>query len=581
MADYGSAKKISPFNRNFFNGGEGFTRIGNGSLGGKAQGLALIRDTLAAKFQKNRFQDIIINIPTLTVITTHFFDRFMEQNDLYEIVASDLNDDHIASHFQKTELPAEMIGDLRALIAQVRVPLAIRSSSLLEDAAGSPFAGVYGTKMIPNNQYDTDTRFRKFVEAVKFVYASTFFKNARDYMKAAGHSIEQEKMAVIIQEVVGLPHDRRFYPNISGVARSYNFYPLSYAKPQDGVVNLALGLGKMIVDGGLVWYYSPRFPRVNPPYKSTGDLLKSTQKNFWAVNTGKPPPHDPINEAEYLLNLDLMDAEYDEVLPYIASTYDIQSDRVNIGTTGKGPRIITFAPILQAEILPLNELLLILLDLSEKTYGHKVEIEFAMTFDPRSGRPPRFGFLQVRPLQISAESVKIEKEELKHSTVLVASERVLGNGTLNTIEDVVYLKPDNFDLKYSRAVAVEIEALNRRLMGEGRPYLLIGFGRWGSSDDWLGIPVNWSQIAGAKAIVECTLPEMSIDLSQGAHFFHNISNLGIYYFSLEYSDEYQIDWEWLDSRQVAAEAEFLKHVHLASPLKLKVDGKRGMGVIFK
>jgi len=581
MADYGAAKEISPVNRNFLNAGEGFTRIGEGSLGGKAQGLASIRDILGAQFQEDRFQDIIVNIPTLTVITTNFFDRFMEQNDLYKIVASDLSDDHIAYHFQKAELPAEIIGDLRALIAQVRVPLAIRSSSLLEDAASSPFAGVYGTKMIPNNQHDTDTRFRKFVEAVKFVYASTFFKSARDYMKAAGHSIEQEKMAVIIQEIVGLPHDRRFYPNISGVARSYNFYPLSYAEAEDGVVNLALGLGKKIVDGGLVWCYSPRFPRMNPPYKSTGDLLKSTQNSFWAVNTGKPPPYDPINEAEYLLNLDLTDAEYDEVLPYIASTYDIQSDRVSIGTAGKGPRIITFAPILQAEILPLNELLLILLDLSEKTYGQKVEIEFAMTFDPRSGRAPRFGFLQVRPLQISAESVNIEREELKDSTALVASERVLGNGRLNTIEDIVYLKPANFDLKYSRAMAAEVEVLNRRLIEEGHPYMLIGFGRWGSTDDWLGIPVDWPQICGARVIVECTLPEMSIDLSQGAHFFHNISNLGIYYFSLEYSDEYRIDWEWLDSRQVAAEGEFLKHVHLKSPLNVKVDGKRGMGVIFK
>lgn len=575
------AKEISLFNRNFVNGWEGFTRIGDGSLGGKAQGLALIRDTLAGQFKESRFHDIIINIPTLTVITTHFFDRFIEQNDLYEVVASGLSDDHIACHFQKAELPAEIIGDLRALIAQVRVPLAIRSSSLLEDEISSPFAGVYGTKMIPNNQHDTDTRFRKFVEAVKFVYASTFFKSARDYMKAAGHSSEQEKMAVIIQEIVGLAHDQRFYPNISGVARSYNFYPLSYAKPEDGVVNLALGLGKKIVDGGLVWSYSPRFPRLNPPYKSTGDLLKSTQNDFWAVNTGKAPPYDPINEAEYLLNLDLRDAEYDEVLSYVASTYDIQSDRVNIGMAGKGPRIITFSPILQAEILPLNELLLILLDLSEKTYGNKVEIEFAMTFDPRSGRPPRFGFLQVRPMQISEESVNIDQEELKDNTVLVASDRVLGNGTLETIEDVVYLKPDNFNIKYSRAVAGEIEALNRRLIEEGRPYLLIGFGRWGSSDDWLGIPVNWSQISGAKAIVECTLPEMAIDLSQGAHFFHNISNLGIYYFSLEYSDEYKIDWEWLDSRQVEAESEFLKHVHLKSPLMVKVDGKRGMGVIFK
>ena len=313
-------KTLTRFDRQFFTGKEKFNYIGSGSLGGKAHGLARMKGIIESKLIKKFAPDILINIPTLTVITTDYFDLFMKQNDLYDIVFSNKRDDLIAHAFQKADLPVQLVGDLRALVQDVHTPLAIRSSSKLEDAMYEPFASVYATKMIPNNQPGVDLRFKKLVESIKYVYASTFFKGASNYMKATHHNTLDEKMAVIIQEVVGFRYGDRFYPNISGVARSYNFYPTGHAKPEDGVVDLALGLGKAIVDDANAWSYSPAYPKTNPPYNSIGDLLKQTQTEYWAVNMGKPPAYDPIKETEYMLKYNLGDAEYDGTLRYIAST---------------------------------------------------------------------------------------------------------------------------------------------------------------------------------------------------------------------------------------------------------------------
>jgi hypothetical protein len=318
------------FDRKFFDSTEDFTVIGAGSFGGKARGLAFIKETLASGFPASTFPEITVSIPRLTVISTDLFDAFMTENDLYDIAYSDASDLRIAHAFQKADLPVRIVGDLTALISSVHLPLAIRSSSLLEDAMFRPFAGVYATKMIPNNQLDSETRFRKLIEAIKFVYASTFFKDAKSYIRSTRKTTPDEKMAVIIQEVVGRRHGDRF-TDVSGVARSYNFYPAGHAAPRDGVVSLALGLGKTIVDGGTSWSYSPAFPRSNPPYGTVRDLLKQTQSSFWAVNMGKPPAYDPINEGEYLLKADLDAAEADGTLLHIASTYDSESDRLVMG----------------------------------------------------------------------------------------------------------------------------------------------------------------------------------------------------------------------------------------------------------
>ncbi|MBD3290477.1 hypothetical protein GF337_16860, partial [candidate division KSB1 bacterium] len=494
---------------------------------------------------------------------------------------SDQSNARIAHAFQQAELPMQLVGDLRALIAGVHSPLAIRSSSMLEDAMYEPFAGIYGTKMIPNNQLDTDTRFRKLVEAIKFVYASVFFKEARDYFKATRHDIEDEKMAVIIQEVVGKRFNNRFYPHISGVARSYNFYPTGKSRPEDGVVNLALGLGKMIVDEGIGWFYSPTLPRANPPYNSVKELMKQTQTEFWAVNMGKPPAYDPIKETEYLLKKDLSAAEEDDVLRHLASTYNPQSDRVEIGTGNQGARILNFAPVLVLGMLPLNNLIKKLLPLCEDKLGTAVEVEFAMTLGSKSDDPSRFGFLQVRPMVVSDAKVDIQGNEMSNSDVIIASERAMGNGIIDNIRDIIYVKPENFEARNTQVIAEQLETFNRMLVEKGTPYLLIGFGRWGSSDPWLGIPVYWGQINGAKVMVEATLPNMHVDLSQGSHFFHNLSSFQVSYFSVPHAGKYQIDWNWLNSQPSVSETDSICHVQLKQALIIKVDGRSGRGVILK
>ena len=573
--------ELSPFDRKFFDSKEEFTYIGNGSLGGKAGGLAVIKNIIDSKLNSGKFGDVIVNIPTLTVITTDIFDAFMKQNDLYETAYSNSPDEVIAGEFQRASLPVDLAGDLMALISKVHTPLAIRSSSLLEDAMYEPFAGVYATKMISNNQLDTDTRFHKLTEALKFVYASAFFKEAKEYIKATGSSTENEKMAAIIQEVVGLRYGDVFYPDISGVARSYNFYPMGKSKPEDGVVNLALGLGKTIVDGGISWTYSPSYPKVQPPYGSINTLLKMTQNKFWAVNMGKIPFYNPIKETEYMLELGLSDAEEHGTLEQVASTYDAGSESVKMGTVAKGPRIINFAPILALDLLPLNNIIKELLAVCRDATGSPVEIEFAVTIDKSEAGKARFGFLQVRPMVVSDEEIKISESEMHGRDTFLSTNRSLGNGTLNTIKDIVFVKPDKFEAKYSPKIAAELETMNNALAGTKTPYLLLGFGRWGSTDPWLGIPVNWGQISGAKVIVECMLETMNVELSQGSHFFHNITSFRIFYFSLPVNADKQIDWKWLEDMETVNETEFVKHIKLHKPLGVKVDGRTGRGVIVK
>jgi hypothetical protein len=573
-----SLESLIPFDRKFFTGKEKFTYIGQGSIGGKAQGLADIKDVLADLNSRDS-SDIEINIPTLTVIATNLFDLFLKNNNLYDIAFSDMRDDQIAHAFQRGELPTQLVGDLRALISQVHSPLAIRSSSMLEDAMFEPFASVYTTKMIPNNQFDPDIRFRKLVEAIKYVYASTFFKGAKDYVGVTKHTIADEKMAVIIQEVVGNQHNDRFYPQISGVARSYNFYPTGHAKPEEGVVDLALGLGKTIVDEGIGWSFSPAYPQVNPPYNSLGDLLKISQTEFWAIHMGEPLSYNPIKETEYMHKYSLTDAENDGNLRFIASTYIPGDDKIKIGIAARGPRLLDFAPVLKLNEIPLNEILKKLLEVCEKRLESMVEIEFAVSLDQNHGLPARFGFLQVRPMVVSQKKVAVSLEELAGDKVVVASESVLGNGAIYTIQDIVYIKPEIFEVNKTNLIAKELEKLNHQLVQAKHPYVLIGFGRWGSSDPSGGIPLKFGQISGAKVIVEATLPNMNFMLSQGSHFFHNITSFQVCYFSVAHWDKYRIDWDWLNQQKVINESQYIRHVRPSAPLSIKVDGRKGRGVI--
>ena len=578
---------VPPFDRRFFDGTEQFTRIGSGPFGGKAHGLLGVKELLAtgleallgARDATRLRRHFDVHVPTLTVVATDCFETFMDGNHLWDLARSGEPDHRIAHAFQSADLPVELLGDLYALVGQVHTPLAVRSSSLLEDALNQPFAGVYGTKMIPNNQQDVESRFHRLVEAIKFVYASTFFENARNYRRLTGQASD-DRMAVILQGVVGRRYRDRFYPDLSGVARSYSFYRSGRTRPEDGVVNLAFGLGKTIVDGGLTWSYSPAQPRATPPYSSVRDLLRQTQVKFWAVNMGKPPVYDPVAEAEYLVHLPVADAEEDGTLRLVASTYDGGSDRLSSGVGIRGPRALTFAPLLVIEEYALNDLLKAILRVCQDAVGAPVEIEFAVTF-PAEGEegPAQFGFLQVRPMSVSDAVVDVDLGALDRGRLLAASERVMGNGIVAGVRDVVYVKPDRFEARHTRAIGSEIAAINLDLVERGVPYLLIGFGRWGSSDPWLGIPVAWSQIGGARAIVETTLPSMNVDLSQGSHFFHNISSFGVSYFSVPFDGEFPVDWDGLARQDAVTETEFVRHVRLPRPLRIEVDGRQGCGAI--
>lgn len=566
----------------FFQSVHPVSYLGTGAIGGKARGLEFIHSALVSRLDRSLFPDFAVDIPKMIVIRTDVFDDFMQSNDLWPLALSDEPDEKIALEFQQAGLPFHILGDLRMIVTEIKLPLAIRSSSLLEDAMHEPFAGIYRTKMTPNNQLDVDTRFRKLAEAVKFVYASTFFKAAKGYMRATRRRAEDEKMAVIIQEMAGNKYGERFYPEISGVLRSYNFYPAPGAAPEEGVVNLALGLGKTIVDEGGGWAYSPALPASPPPFPSMKEMLEQTQLKFWAVNMGPPPEYDPIRETEYLSAYHFTEAQKDGTLPHLVSSYDPESGRLWPGLQEGCPLILTFAPILSQPGLPLNELLKSLMPICENTLKTAVEVEFAVALSKDTDEAPhRFAFLQVRPLAVSSGKINVSEEDLLSPQAAIASGRVMGNGQVDNISDIVFVKLQKADPGQAFQVAGQLEKINRALVAAQRPYLLIGYGRWGTTDPWAGIPVDWSQISGARVIVEAAGEHQRQDMSQGSHFFHNMTSFRVFYFSIPYPPRYAFDLEWISQLETVEETPFVKHVVTAAPLKIKADGKTGRGVIMK
>jgi hypothetical protein len=568
---------LTRYSRASFGAGERFTRIGEGPVGGKAAGLLRILERLDAAFPDGRFGPFEVTVPSFTVIAADWFESFLEENGLPGALDR-LRDGEIAMAFQRANLPIGLVGDLRALMEDVRAPLALRSSSLLEDALEHPFAGVYGTKMTPNDQLDADTRFTRMVEAIKFVWASTFFAAARAYRARVGAG-ESERMAVVVQEVVGRRHQTRHYPDVSGVARSLAFYRFGGTEPEEGIAQLALGLGRTIVQGEPAWTFCPARPKATPPYRSTGDLLRETQTRFWAVRMGEPPEYDPTRETEYLVHATLADAEKDGTLSFTASTLDPRSERLVPGLGRAGPRVLTFAPLLVLDELPLAALVRTLLALTGDAMGGPVELEFAVTLPDAGDAAPRFCVLQARRMAVSSESVDLTAER-RGWVPLVSSDHMLGNGVVEGIADVVYLVPERFDAGKTPIMAAEIAGLNRRLLDEGRPYLLIGFGRWGSADPWLGVPVNWGDVSGAGVMVETSPRGRPIEMSQGSHFFHNLAAFSVPYACVPEGGE-TIDWEWLRARPAEFETAFVRHVRLEAPLLVEVDGRVGEGAVLR
>jgi len=558
-----------------------FLRIGRGSLGGKARGLTFIDNILKNYLHPSYFPNVRIKIPRSVILCTEVFAQFMDLNELLPIVVENISDEEVVQHFMRARFPEAVEEDLRALVKRNTQPLAIRSSSLLEDTLYQPFAGIYATVMIPNCNEDAEVRYRELEQAVKYVYASTYLKSAKNYIEATGHRLEEEHMAVVIQEMVGSRYGRYYYPHFSGVARSYNFYPFGDSRQADGIVNLALGLGKTIVDGGISAQFCPVYPTIMPQFAVPKDYYANSQKKFYALDMHSDPLRTKPSEDENLVHLDVKVAEEHGTLDYVASTYCSEDDTLYEGTFRKGLRVLNFAPILQSEFIPLARVLRLLMRLCETAMNCPVEIEFAGTLGEHFDSISEFDFLQVRPMVKEEGTVDIDFDDIPYEDVLLRSDMVLGNGKYR-LRDIVYVKPWCFDNSKTRIMAEEIATINRRMIDEHTPYLLIGPGRWGSADPFLGIPVRFTGISAAHAVVETSLPNMLPDPSQGSHFFQNLTSFHIAYFTTRhYREEDAIDWDWLQAQQVVEESSWVKHVRLDSDLEICVDGQSGRGVIFK
>jgi CheY-like chemotaxis protein len=558
-----------------------FSRIGDGLLGGKARGLAFSDNFIQKHKIMFKHDDVIISIPRTVVLTTDIYDEFMEINDLYKIALSEMNDEEILLRFVYGKLPDRTIEELKLVLHSYTRPLAVRSSSLLEDSHYQPFAGIYSTYMIPNNDKDEMVRLMQLEMAVKSVYASVFYKDSKAYIAATSNVIDEEKMAVVIQEVTGSAYGQRYYPTLSGVARSINFYPIEPEKPTDGVANIALGLGKTIVDGGVSLRFCPKFPKKALQLSTTELALRDTQKEFYALNMEAFSFRPSVNESINFLKLNIENALSDGSLKHVASTLDYQDSVIRDGINYQGRKIITFANILKFNRFPLAEILKTLLEIGQKEMNNHVEIEFAVNLDEDDNLPKTFSFLQIRPIVEESDKNIIKIEDVKNEDTIIVSNSALGNGIISNIYDFIYVKPESFNPSNSQVIADNIEKINEQFLKEGRNYIIAGPGRWGSSDPWLGIPVKWSQISAARVIVEAGLENYRIDPSQGTHFFQNLTSFGVGYLTINpFIKDGFYNTEYLSRQPAFFEDEFLRHVRFEKQIPIKIDGKSNKGVIF-
>ncbi len=575
---------ITEFGKESFDPQNSFARIGSGSLGGKARGLGFINTLINNYNIRDQFPGVEIHVPSAVVIATDVFDRFLADNHLEAFALNVTDDEELIRRFNEaSQFPQGIVEKLREFLAITLSPLAVRSSSLLEDSQYQPFAGVYQTYMIANNNPDPHIRLNELLQAIKLVYASTFAKKAKDYMKATAYRLEEEKMAVIIQKMVGSPRNGRYYPEFAGVAKSYNFYPVPPQKPTDGIVLVGLGLGKTVVDGGNTVRFCPKFPRHMLQFFSAKETLKNAQQNFYALNLDESLKRaDGAMPDEFVQLLDLKKAEEDQTLYYVASTYSPENDAVYDGISRPGRRVVTFSPILKHKLFPLADVLDLVLEMGTWGMGTQVEIEFAVNMNVGTHEPNEFAFLQIRPLVLSSELEELQIDKLEPHDLVCQSEQVLGNGAIRDIYDIVVVDIHKFDRAKSIKVAQEVSLLNTKLLAKKRPYVLIGVGRWGSLDHWLGIPVTWDQISGAAAIVEAGFKDFNVTPSQGSHFFQNITSFRVGYFTVNsFVHEGFIDWDWLSQQQAVEELEFTRHLRFTEPMTVKINGHKNIGVIVK
>ncbi len=562
-----------------------FARLGGGSLGGKARGLAFVRYLLHAHGLVRRFPGVRIGVPQTVVLATDLFDRFLDANRLRDVGLECADDDELRRRFEDATLPEGVLRDLAALVDGARWPLAVRSSSLLEDSQYQPFTGVYDTFMLPNDEPDLGLRVRRLGSAIKAVYASTFARRAKAYLRATPYRLEEEKMAVVIQRVVGARHGSRFYPSFAGVADTHNFYPSPPAAADDGVAAVGLGLGRAVVDGEPCLSFCPRFPRHITHFSSVDDVLANSQRAFWALEMGRPPAAGAPIAGEFarltMRRHGLEAAEADGTLAALASTWSAENQAIYDGLARPGVRLVTFAPVLKHGVFPLAEILTQLLDLGQHGMNRHAEIEFAVQLSSAPGEPHEFAFLQMRPLVLSHEGEQVDLRDIEPSRVLVASPRVLGHGTLDDLRDAVVVDFHRYDRARGVEAAEQVGRLNARLGTEGRSYLLIGVGRWGSTDPWLGIPVTWEQISHARVIVEAGFRDRRVTPSQGSHFFQNLTSFQVGYFTVNAeAGEGTVDWDWL-AAQPSGGGDLVRHLRFERPLSVCMDGRRGTGHVLK
>lgn len=572
---------VAIFKKERFDHYSNFARIGQGSLGGKGRGLAFI-DSIIKKYPIcDNFGGATLSIPRTIVLCTDIFDEFMEENNLYPTALSDIPDEQILSAFLEANLPRYLKEDFFALFEVVDKPLAIRSSSLLEDSHYQPFAGIYSTYMIPrlNDKYEM---MRLLCDAIKSVYASVFFADSKAYMTATSNLIDQEKMAIIIQEVVGEEHDGCYYPSFSGVGRSLNYYPINDEQPEDGVAEIAVGLGKYIVDGGLALRFSPRHPD-KVLQTSTLDLaLRDTQTQFYALDMSDMTDKFSTNDGDNIKHIRIQDAAKNGSLKYMVSTYDPQDQIIRNSDYGAGRKVVTFANVLSHRVFPLAEVVDFMLSEGEREMRRPVEIEFAGNININGDNKGSVYWLQIRPIVDRKEMLDEKIMETDNNDLILKSNTALGHGTMDNVRDVVYVKTKNFSSSNNQLIAREIEKINRTFTEKGDGYILIGPGRWGSSDPSLGIPVKWPHISSARLITEASLPNYRIEPSQGTHFFQNLTSFGVGYFTIDTRDNDSVyDIAYLDNCPAAYESEFIRIVHFDNPLTISINGRSGLGIVVK
>ena len=569
---------VAVFQRDRFDRYSHFARIGDGSLGGKGRGLAFIDNMIKRHPEFEEFENAVIEIPKTVVLCTDVFDEFMETNQLYQVALSDADDEAILRAFLRAKLPDRLVEDFFAFFDVVKAPIAIRSSSLLEDSHYQPFAGIYSTYMIPymDDKYE---RLRMLSDAIKGVYASVFYKDSKAYMQATSNVIDEEKMAVILQEVVGTQYGDRYYPTISGVARSVNYYPINDELAEEGTVSLALGLGKYIVDGGLTLRVCPYHPDKVLQTSEMEMALRETQTRFYALDL-KNLGHDfSLDDGFNLLKLSVKDAEADGSLNYIASTYDPYDMVIRDGIYPGGRKVITFANILQHDVFPLPRILQLVQKYGQGEMRRPVEIEFAVNLNAKE-KSGIFYLLQIRPMVDMKADLEEDLEAIPEERLLLKSENSLGQGVMDDIQDVIYVKTEGYTASNNQLIAYDIEKLNKRFLDEGKHYVLVGPGRWGSSDTWLGVPVKWPNISAARVIVEAGLTNYRVDPSQGTHFFQNLTSFGVGYFTINtYCDDGIFNEALLNDMPAMEETKFIRWVHFDRPLRVKMNGKKKLGVV--